>query len=267
MEAAKHAAHETRTISWMIVGDGAYGTLLAEHAVDGIVDPLCISQPELVAEAHALFARAGAREIQTCSFMVWSYPAHQQRKLYESAIAVAEHAIRSVGGTQPVPSVTLTVGPSTDVESLRLAISTANNAGLDIVVETVTSSNTLDALEAALDHVPVTGRLWVCASVDPSHPDARSHVHQLITWCADNSAVPGLNCCTGAHSSLSALSQLMVGIPFVRLVPSAGVGTVLAPKEWAAALATMASTLDQPVIAGCCGTTPAHIVALRQLVS
>jgi methionine synthase I (cobalamin-dependent) len=153
------------------------------------------------------------------------------------------------------------------VESLGIAITVANNVGLDVVVETVTSSQTLDALAVVLHSTPLNGRLWVCASVDPTRPTAESHVHELITWCAKWSAIPGLNCCTGAQESLTKLVPLMSGIPYSRLAPSAGVGNILAPKPWASELTTMASYLDQPVVAGCCGTTPKHIAALSKLVS
>lgn len=246
-----------------MVGDGAYGTALAHLLHPGErVDELCGRAPERVIELHEAFISAGARRIQTNSFLVWQMPPDRRRAAYEASLSCAREAARS---SHVAVEVVATVGPGLggSISSWRNELELVLACEPDAVnVETLTDPATvlavLEALRREVVRIPIT----ISMSVNPQAPVASwGWITQLEPFEGISLA---LNCCTGALPELRApLESMVTTYGSVGLAPSAGLPEApLPPGAWATAVRELAEGLPIDRVAGCCGATTAHIAAL-----
>jgi 5-methyltetrahydrofolate--homocysteine methyltransferase len=244
----------------MLIHDGAYGTLLERHlAGDETADDLCLRAPNVVVDAHRAYLDAGARGLQTNAFL-----AHQrtsERRRAQLQLAALDCAREAVGDS-----------PRAYWRDLELVLEAGARA---VQCETHVDRATADACLAAWAEVArgvEDVQLRIGLSIVPDDGAAASRWVLELAQDAPGSVAVGLNCCTGPtglRGILAELAELRPGTCWA--MPSAGLPLVeagvaprwpLAPDEWAAATAELATDLDLAWLGGCCGTTPASVAAL-----
>ncbi|MDO5434889.1 MAG: homocysteine S-methyltransferase family protein [Clostridia bacterium] len=273
--------------------DGGMGTLLQQAGMrpGERSESWNLSHPEEVTKIHRDYLAAGSNVITSNTFGVnaLQYTDGEVRALVSAAVACAREAQRSFAGAEP-SWVALDIGPTghmlkplgdLDFEDAVNAFASAVRAGVSagadlILIETMTDSlETKAALLAAKEHsdLPVfvsnayneDGRLLTGAS--PAVMTA-----MLEGMGAD---VIGVNCSFGPdvlapvvreylkHASVPVLFEPNAGLPRMEN------GTVMYdvdPESFALQVAELVRE-GVRVAGGCCGTTPAHIAALKKAVA
>lgn len=256
------------------IGDGAFGTALAHlAAADEVVDELNVRLPDSVTSLHESYIAAGATAIQTNTFLALELPAARRSTVVRAGIARA----REAANRAPLPvDVTLTTAPTAVDEAAAwfelLAAACTECAIGRIICETVTDPSTaqslLDAWQAQVEagRIPAHVQLTLSCSVAPSA--GRGGWAWLGALRPPSGVRLGLNCCEGADARLRAPLELLAerSGDGLHLAPSAGLpGAVLEPVSWAQRVAALSDGLPTRVVAGCCGTTVAHIAALASV--
>jgi len=276
----------------VILGDGAWGTLLMERGLRSGEPPeaMNLHHPEVVEEIAALYLEAGAEIITTNSFggspLKLRLHALQDR-VEEINRAAVEAARRAAGGRAYVSA---SVGPTgrllrpfgdTEAETMYAGFERQLRglieAGADMIcVETMT-----DLQEAALAVKAARALAWdipVMATMT-FEPTPRGYftvmgvtVARAAAGLAEAGAdIVGSNCGNGIdamiaiagefrkHTSLPMAIQSNAGLPAMRG------GTIFYPEspEFVAGKVPELLAAGAQIIGGCCGTTPAHIRALR----
>jgi len=273
------------------VFDGAMGTMLYGRGVylNVCYDELNLRQPDLIAEIHRAYVKAGAELLETNTFGA------NPRKLAQYGLAgdterincvAAELARTAAGGRAAVVGA---IGPlgiriepfgETSVAEAR-AYFTRQASGLleggvdGFILETFSD---VDELRAAFEAVRGLTDLPVIAQMTIGN-DGRTHYGTepavfgplLEAMGAD---VIGVNCSVGPQGILEAVEQLapVVTRP-VSAQPNAGlprdVGDrkiYMASPEYLGDYARRIVEAGARFVGGCCGTTPDHIKAISGFV-
>lgn len=262
-----------------MVGDGAYGTLLAPRLLGGeVVDELCVREPDAVIDAHRSYLEAGAGCIQSNSFLAWRFRERRRRDIYAAALECARSAAAASAGSRGEPvRVRATVGPAgREPRAFYRDIEQLLDAGVDeLLCETVTEAPIAAAFLRAWYEVVAGARARATLSFSVS-PSRGARSWQWIGKLAVPAGVAvGLNCCegpAGLRAPLELLADTPAGERGMRVGPSAGLPVMrtgqppmypLSPDEWADAVAALVDGLSVDVVDGCCGTTPGFITGLR----
>lgn len=281
-----------------LLADGAMGTMLHARGVsfEKCFDELNLTNPAVVAEVHRAYIEAGAQIILTNTFGSNRFKLGQHGlgdKLAEINRAGVELARRVAAASYKDVLIAGDVGPlgvriapfgRVQPEQARAAfaehIRALADAGADlIVIETVSDLYEIVEAVKAAHEVGATGApsLPVVASVTFTRddrtllgddPDKVSR-----TLAAAGADVIGVNCSGGPAQLLRLLRQMRAAVPDGKfwVKPNAGWpeqigGRIMYPADpdyfgdYAAALRQAGAH----VVGGCCGTTPAHIAAMRR---
>ncbi len=273
--------------------DGAMGTLLFSRGTPqrASLDELVLSRPEVVGAVHREYIAAGADIIETNSFS--ASRAHLARlgladrtaRINRRAAQLAREA-REVAGVDVL--VAGSIGPISSplhgpghvsaqaaADAVTEQLESLLEGGIDLVqLETASDlAHLLAAVEAArrLSDLPLVASMTVGEDLrlaDGSEPAAAARA--LHSAGVD---VIGVNCGSGPIAGIDALEQLAPeagGTPLL-IMPNAGLsGRVGGEFVWAAEPAWFAEEVPgflaagARLIGGCCGTTPAHVAAMRQ---
>jgi methionine synthase I (cobalamin-dependent)/5,10-methylenetetrahydrofolate reductase len=275
-----------------LLSDGAMGTMLNARGAsfEACFDALNLSRPALVAEVHREYIEAGANIIQTNTFGANRYKlsAHGlQGKVPEINRAGVELARRVVMASFKEVLVAGSVGPlgvrlapfgRVQPEQARQAfaeqIEALAQAGADFLfLETFSDLLELREAVAAARQVcdlPVAASMTFTRDDRTLLGDSPARVARLL---AESGAdVIGVNCSGGPAQIWRILRQMRQAVPEARLsaMPNAGWpeqvgGRIMYPAnpeyfgEYALAFCDAGASL----VGGCCGTTPAHIAAMR----
>ena len=272
--------------------DGGMGTLLQERGLlpGQKPDEWNLLRPDVLREVHRAYYEAGADIVYTNTFgsnaIKWGNGPCSIAKNAAAAVENAKEAaaLAQVGG-RPL-YVALDVGPTgkllkplgdLDFEDCVAAyaelIRAGEQAGADLIaIETMSD---LYELKAAVLAAKENSSLPVFATVAFDSKgklltggDAKAVVALLEGLGVD---ALGMNCGFGPDVALPFLEELLAysSLPVI-LKPNAGLPrndggkTVydVTPKDFGAQM-RLAAKLGACVLGGCCGTTPAHIAALR----
>lgn len=279
-----------------ILCDGAVGTMLHSRGVslDACFDELNRSNPDLVVEIHREYIAAGAEIIETNSFGANRFKLEQfgladdVRDLNRRSARNAREA-REISG-QPV-LIAGSIGPSgrtlspigtTPVhlveEIYREQIGALLEGGVDLLmIETIGS---LVEMQAALTAAREMCDLPIVAQMtfaDDGRTLSGHSVQEVVDVLGDyDVAVYGLNCSVGPRHTMAVLremvrtaddSQRISGQPNAGWPMEVG-GRVVYPSspDYFADYARQAVELGIAIVGGCCGTTPTHIRAMRQVI-
>ena len=271
--------------------DGAMGTMLYDKGVflNACFDELVVKAPDVVGEVHAAYARAGAELIETNTFganpvKLMQYGlADEVEALNAAAARLARRAVGDeavvLGAIGPL-GVRLEpfgeLGRDEAEAAFGRQVDGLLAGGVDgFVLETFSD---IDELEAAIRAVRHRTDLAIMAQVTLG-PDGRtaygtapeSFGPALEAAGAD---VVGVNCSIGPQLVLEAIEKLArtVTIP-VSAQPNAGLPRDVADRkiymaspEYMAEYARRMVEAGARFVGGCCGTTPAHIKAIRAFV-
>ncbi|NPA31804.1 MAG: bifunctional homocysteine S-methyltransferase/methylenetetrahydrofolate reductase [Chloroflexi bacterium] len=275
--------------------DGAMGTMLHAQGVpfEACFDALNLERPDLILDIHRRYLDAGAQILLTNTFGANRYRL-AEHGLEEQVVAInragvdlARRAVQESGrdevliagdvGPLGVPLAPFgLVQPHEARAAFREQMQALADAGVDLfVVETMTDLH--EAREALLAAREVAPDLPVVVSVTFTRDDRTllgdtpaQVARALHEWGAD---VIGANCSGGPAQLLRVLREMRRAAPDAVLwvKPNAGwpeqvsTGRVLYPAgpdyfaEYAAAYARAGARF----VGGCCGTTEAHIRAMR----
>lgn len=260
-----------------LILDGAVATFLSSDPLTNPAEQLCLSDPESVKALHRTYLEAGADILTTNSFSADSTPVSLRaaRLAREVADEDPERGIIVAGSIGPLP------GEMTDKElfdGYLLKINALLDGGADILLfETVTDLRPLRAgLRAAEEIARHSGHpTAIMVSATPSHLPTRllsgESFAELATLANSFPSVAtlGLNCGTTPEETATLINLLSRETSLsLSLHPNAGLpGRSLTPRQFAAIIITaLAQTPGIAITGGCCGTTPAHIRALRNAI-
>lgn len=280
-----------------ILADGAMGTLLNMHGADfdECFDALNLTKPAMVAEIHRAYIEAGSQIITTNTFGANRYKlaAHGlEDRVGEINRAGVELARRVVMASFREVLIAGDVGPlgvrlapfgRVQPEQARQAfseqISSLAEAGADlIIIETMSDLHEIKEAIAAARQVcdlPVVASMTFTRDDVTLFGDTPAKVAR--TLAESGTDVIGINCSGGPAQIHRILRQMRQAVgtneserPFFSVMPNAGWpeqvgGRVMYPAnpEYFGEYARMFCEAGARLIGGCCGTTPAHIAAMR----
>jgi methionine synthase I (cobalamin-dependent)/5,10-methylenetetrahydrofolate reductase len=273
------------------VVDGAMGTMLYDKGifVNTCFDELVVRAPDVVSAVHAAYADAGAEVIETNTFGA------NPLKLAQYGLAAEVESLNAAASslarraTGPHCAVVGAIGPlGVRLEPFgALGRDEAEAAfgrqvdgllagGVDgFCLETFSD---VDELETALRAVRSRSDFAVMAQVTVG-PDGRTAYGTAPEAFgpaleAAGADVIGVNCSIGPQLVLEAIERLVrvVRVP-VSAQPNAGLPRDVADRkiymaspEYMAEYARRMVEAGARFVGGCCGTTPAHIKAIRSFV-
>lgn len=278
--------------------DGAMGTMLyqAGRSLDECLDAVNLTQPEIVTGIYRAYINAGADVIETNTFGANRIRlehhgladkmrdinfrgvklAREEREISGRPVLVAG----SVGPTGRTIAPIGTLSPTEAKAAFREQIEALLEAGVDLLV--IETMGSLDEMTAALDAAREATDLPIVAMMTFAE-DGRT-----LSGHSPESVVPvlvergvaaiGANCSVGPQRLLhvtrkmrSAVDQMPGERPAIAAVPNAGYPTMVGARlvyhsspEYFAGFATQAIEAGANIVGGCCGTTPAHVAAMRE---
>lgn len=275
-----------------LLADGAMGTMLHARGVafNTCFDALNLSQPALVAEVHRAYIDAGADIVLTNTFGANRYKlgehglADRVAEINHAGVELARRVVLAsfrdvvvagdVGplGVRLVPYGRVQKSQAREVFAEQIAALVEGGADL-IVIETLTDlQETLEAVRAARDvaNLPVVASMTFTRDDRTLLGDAPAHVARRLS--AEGVDVIGVNCSGGPTQLLRILDQMHRAAPESRfwVKPNAGwpeqvAGRIRYPAtpDYFGDYAWAFYDTGARVVGGCCGTTPAHIAAMR----
>ncbi len=279
-----------------VLCDGAMGTMLYACGVfiNRCYDELNVAQPETVRSVHQQYLQAGAEIIETNTFGANSFRLERfglRDKVGEFNLAGAAiarqcvDAIREKQGTQAF--VAGAMGPlglrleplgKTSLEEARAAfaeqIAALAEGGVDLLMlETMMSVDEAEQAVLAAREVAPQLKMVVLFTVDEESNclDGTSPEVAAQRMAAIGADAVGCNCSTGPATVLSAVERMraVTKLPIVAM-PNAGMprnvegrNIYLTSPEYMGSFARKFVRAGARWVGGCCGTTPAHIRAMR----
>jgi methionine synthase / methylenetetrahydrofolate reductase(NADPH) len=277
----------------ILIADGAMGSYLHDSVgTHRCFDELNAIEPEAVFRAHQAYIEAGAQIIETNTFGANRFKLEplglgdEVQKLNSRGVKIAREARESAsrevliaGSIGPLGIGVQARHPEPD-EILNIFHEQAlalEERGVDLfILETFTY---IEELELAIDAIRSFSGLPIIAQLTYSEEGTAygdlSPAAAAAQLKSKNVQVIGANCTLGPQSLLPILGQL-AGVDDVRVsgMPNAGFpkregDRIVYPKsspEYFAEFAREAAALGVRILGGCCGTTPAHIRAMAEVV-
>ena len=307
----------------IMVMDGAMGTAIQAHRLgeadyrgtrfaqwptdlQGNNDLLTLTQPDLIAQIHRDYLRAGADIIETNTFNAQAISlgdygmAELAYELNHAAAALARQVAdeessdrpRYVAGALGPTTRTASISPEVNdpgarnvsFDELVSAYTTAARGLLDggsdlLVIETIFDTLNAKAAIFAVETVfEEMGRRWpliISGTITDASGRTLSGQTTEAFWNSVRHAKPllvGLNCALGAAEMRPYIAELSrVADTFVSCYPNAGLPNAFgeydeAAAETAAVIGEFASAGLVNMVGGCCGTTPEHVAAIAEAV-
>ncbi len=276
-----------------LLADGGMGTLLYSRGIpqQACLEELAVRRPDLVGAAHREYLVAGAELIETLTFganRLRLAPAGLEISaglLNRRAATLAREA-RDVAGREAL--VGGSIGPlesagrggvrhpeAVSRDAFREQLDGLLEGGIDVVVlETfVDLDELLIALEVArgASDLPIIASLTFGEALTLPNGTGPEAAARLVA--AAGADVVGVNCGAGPQGCIDALEQMsavLAGAVASSVMPNAGLPQRLADRfvysaapEYLAAMTARMLAAGARIVGGCCGTTPAHIAAMR----
>jgi len=274
-----------------LLGDGAMGTQLHARGVsfERCFDELNLTEPRIVEEIHRAYISAGAELIETNTFGANRIKLARHglearvRDINFRAVKLAREAREisgepvfiagSVGpiGQQLEPIGRITIAQATVAFEEQIAALLEGGADL-LVLETFTNlPELLAAVSAARKtaDLPIVAQMTFAEDGLTLSAEEPSQVVQALERAGVD--IIGVNCGVGPQVALQVLEAMrqQTRLPLSGQ-PNAGLPArvegrffYFATPEYFATFARQAADLGVAYIGGCCGTTPAHIAAMR----
>jgi len=280
----------------ILVGDGAWGTMLFERGVNISYCPerINLTRPELLEEIAGLYVKAGADLVETNTFgasplklEVYNL-ADKTEEIIGNAVAAVKKAVgRKVyisGSVGPCGKILKPYGdadPNEVREGFERQIAALVENGAHVIcIETMTDLAEAKLAVSAAKKVAPETPVIATMTFDPTPRgyftimgvDIETAAAGLEEAGAD---IIGSNCGNGIEkmveiaqgfkmcSTMPLIIQSNAGLPKMEK----GRPVYLETPEFMADKAQALTAIGVSIIGGCCGTTPAHIRAIRKMVN
>jgi homocysteine S-methyltransferase len=276
-----------------IICDGAMGTMLYSRGIfiNRCFDELNLSQPGLVMEIHREYIKAGAEILETNTFGANRLKLRPHGlenmvpKINQRGVEIAKEACDSkvyIAGAigplgKPLKPSGL-VGRQEAFDAFSEQAEALLSGGVDLlIIETISDLNEmLIAIEAvrALENIPLIAQMTI--GEDRRSPLGDPPEKVAITLSSADIDVMGYNCSVGPRVMLDGINELSHHVANIKLSaqPNAGAPQsiedrfiYLSSPEYIAEYGRRFIQSGVTVLGGCCGTTPAHIKALKNAIS
>jgi 5-methyltetrahydrofolate--homocysteine methyltransferase len=271
----------------------------AWQGCDGCNEILNLGAPEAVGTVHRAYLEAGADAVETNSFggspvTLAEYGLEKKaRKINQAAATVARAAADACTTPEHPRFVIGSVGPGTKMPSLGhiafdelyagycVQIEGLLEGGVDgIIIETCQDPLQIKAALRAFEQTAGFGSdilSYVSVTVETTGTLLAGSSIQAVTAILEPYPIDvlGLNCATGPEAMRIHLDYLAAHWPrATACMPNAGMPVMedgdvhypLDPDTFSDLLAELVQEVPLNIAGGCCGTTPAHIAALRRRV-
>src|SRR5881296_2793698 len=268
-----------------LLGDGAMGTQLHARGVsfERSFDELNLTEPKIVEEIHRAYISAGAELIETNTFGANRIKLARHglegrvRDINFRAVKLAREAREITGepvflagsvgpiGQQLEPIGRISIAQATAAFEEQIAALLEGGADL-LVLETFTNLPELLAAVAAARRtadLPIVAQMTFAEDGLTLSAEEPSQVVQALERAGVD--VIGVNCGVGPQVALQVLEAMRQETRHpLSGQPNAGLPARVEGRFfYFATFARQAADLGVAYIGGCCGTTPAHIAAMR----
>lgn len=281
----------------ILVCDGAMGTFLQARGLQPGECPelWCIDRPDDVRAIHASYHDAGSDIVECNSFGGTSFKLKHygldgavdeiNRRAAELARDVADGRQYVLGSMGPTGEFMAPLGLATEEEFIAAFSAQARalaEGGADLaIVETMTA---LEEAAAAVKAIKAETHLVAIVSFtfDPQVNGGYATMMGVTPEAFAAAAlemgadVIGANCGTGPDDMIKVVAALRAAAPDMPIIamPNAGMPVIEngetvfkeTPEEMAAKVPLLVEA-GASIIGGCCGTSPAHIAAMKAAVS
>ena len=275
----------------MLVCDGAMGTMLYGKGIflNRSFDELNLTQPDLVAEVHQAYVRAGADVIETNTFganrikLAAFGLAERTHAINLQGARIARHAAREqvfVAGAIGPLGIRIEPWGKTGVdeaeEYFREQARALHEGGVDLFV--LETFRDLNEISAAIRAIRSICDLAIVAQVttedDGNTLDGVSPERFVPELEQQGANVVGLNCSVGPAAMLETIER-MAAVANVKLSAQPNAGRpreiegrniYLCSPEYMASYARRFINNGVRLVGGCCGTTPEHIRHIKGAV-
>ena len=257
--------------------DGAMGTYY--KAAPGVeCEQANLTDPAGVLAVHREYLAAGADAVKTNTFSLPRLAAAHTPGWEQLAQAGWQLAVQAAGETGA--AVFADLGPAPDTEAVpagqvytAVAKQFAVLGARNFLFETLSSdAGLLDAVGAIKAEVPDAFVLVSFAVLPDGYTREGMYCKDLARRMQESGIVDavGLNC-VSAPGAMRTLAKQLGGTLPLSVMPNAGYPVVTRtqvkyqgrPEYFARELGRLAAEGTVQILGGCCGTTPAHIAALR----
>src|SRR4051794_6636882 len=275
----------------VLVCDGAMGTMLYAKGVfiNKSFDALNVTQPDLVAEVHQEYVRAGADIIETNTFganriKLASFGlAGRLHAVNRQGAKIARHAAREqayVAGAIGPLGIRIEPWGKTGVDEAREFFRDQAQALADAAVDLfiLETFRDLNEICAAIDAVRLVSDLPIIAQMtteeDGNTLDGTPPERFAPELEKHGATIIGVNCAVGPAPMLETIER-MEAVTRLRLSaqPNAGKprdvegrNIYLCSPEYMASYARRFILHNVRIVGGCCGTTPEHIRQIKAAV-
>ncbi len=302
VERAERSANPAREIFGRktVLCDGAMGTMLYSHGVfiNRCYDELNLSQPEMVRAIHEEYLQAGAQVIETNTFGGNAYRLDHyglrdkvrqinlagvrlarecvaQIRDKQSAVAFVAGAIGPLGQrVGPEGSVSTSEAEEALAEQIQALAEGGPGVGADLLIaETIQSlieaEAVVHAAKVAAPELPLIVMVTVGADGNCLDGASPEDVAARLTYLGVDAL--GCNCSDGPQTILRSVERMraVTNLPLAAM-PNAGIpkavdgrSIYMTSPEYMGSFARKAVRAGANFVGGCCGTTPAHIRAMR----
>ncbi len=279
-----------------VLCDGAMGTMLYGCGVfiNRCYDELNISQPETIRSVHEQYLQAGAQVIETNTFGANRFRlghfglAEKVREINIAGAAIARQCAGATGDKQgkrvfvagAVGSLGMQLGSEGELtladarSAFSEQVSALLEGGVDLlIVETMMSVQEAEQAVLATKDIAPKLRVAVMVTVDEQGNclDGTTPEEVVKRLAAAGADALGCNCSSGPAIVLSVIERMrkVTTLPLVAM-PNAGLPRdvegrhiYLTSPEYMGSYARKFIRAGANWVGGCCGTTPAHIRAMR----
>jgi 5-methyltetrahydrofolate--homocysteine methyltransferase len=281
----------------VLVCDGAMGTLLQEKGLQAGECPelWCLERPDDVRDVHRSYREAGSDIVECNSFGGSRYKlkhfgleeraAEINRAAAALAREVAGEAQYVMGSVGPTGTFMAPLGTESEEDfyaAFKEQFLALEEGGADaVVIETMTGlEEALVALRAAKENTKLT--TVVSFTFDPQVQGGYAtmmgvHPGPFAVAATEAGAdMIGTNCGTGPDDMVEIVRLLREAVAEVPILamPNAGMPQIVdgetvfreTPEEMAPKIQGIRNA-GASIVGGCCGTTPAHIAAMKKALS
>lgn len=275
----------------VILADGAMGTMLYSRGIsyERCFDEVTLTNPSLVEEIHRAYIAAGAELIETNSFGAnrVKLAEHgleekvreinlQAAKVARAAREVAGVDVFVAGSVGPLGKPLEPIGQLTFAEAsaaFEEQVGALLEGGVDLIV--LETFSDLEELALAVRAARAVCGLPVVAQAtfaEDGQTASGATPEEVVRLLRDLGAdVVGANCSVGPQPMLEVVQRMAAeGGVVVSAMPNAGLPAMVAGRflyfttpQYVADYARRFAEAGSRLVGGCCGTTPAHISAMK----